>query len=498
MTDDLDRLDRIHLDEEDIPVNGEIPTDGEQPHTDTSSGTSGPVIYPAPTAPYAVAKRLYEGLRDADGVRNLLAYRGGWQLWRTTHWSEIDLAEVRANVYKALENACYVKAKDGVPSLEPWDPTRHKIGNVLEAMAAVGHLSSEIDAPEWIERHDVRTTAAQVISCENGLLNLEARSLHQHTPALFNLVHVPFAYTPDAPDPVVWLDFLASLWGDDEDAIALLQEYFGYVLSGRLDMQKLLMLVGPTRSGKGTIARTLRALVGGRRNVPGPTLASMATNFGLSPLIGKPLAIISDARLGSLGATVVERLLSITGEDTLTIDRKYREPWTGKLLTRFVILTNEVPEFQDASGVIANRFLVLNMTETWLGREDHELTRKLRPELALILNWSLAGLDRLNEHGRFTVPPASDETVIQMQDLASPVSAFVRERCTLEPAAEIAVDKLYAAWRDWAERNGHKLSSKVTFGRDLRAVAPRVRITQPRIDGKQVYHYLGVRLGSQL
>ena len=25
----------------------------------------------------------------------------------------------------------------------------------------------------------------------------------------------------------------------------------------------------------------------------------------------------------------VERLLSISGEDTITVDRKYREPWTG-------------------------------------------------------------------------------------------------------------------------------------------------------------------------
>jgi putative DNA primase/helicase len=55
---------------------------------------------------------------------------------------------------------------------------------------------------------------------------------------------------------------------------------------------------------------------------------------------------------------VVERLLSITGEDTLTIDRKYREPWTGRLPTRFMILTNELPRFSDSSGALASRFVV--------------------------------------------------------------------------------------------------------------------------------------------
>jgi putative DNA primase/helicase len=102
-----------------------------------------------------------------------------------------------------------------------------------------------------------------------------------------------------------------------------------------------MLLIGPTRSGKGTIARVSAALLG-KGNVAGPTLASLGTNFGLSPLLGKPLAVVSDARLtGGNVHQVVERLLSVSGEDLLTVDRKYREPWTGKLPSRFLILSNE-------------------------------------------------------------------------------------------------------------------------------------------------------------
>ena len=253
-------------------------------HTAPPGQESGPVIYPSPRAPYAVAKQLYQSCRDADGVRNLLAYRSDWQLWRTMHWSELDAAEVRARIYCALEHAYYIQVVKGVPEMRPWDPTSHKVRNVLEAMAAIGHLSSEIDAPAWIETvHSAKSSAAQMVSCQNGLLDLGNRTLHDHTPTLFNFVSVPFDYDPDAPEPTAWLRFLKSVWGDDPDSIALLQEYFGYVLSGRLDMQKMLLLVGPIRGGKGTIARMLTALIGGRRNVPGPTLAAMNTNFGLSP-----------------------------------------------------------------------------------------------------------------------------------------------------------------------------------------------------------------------
>ena len=178
----------------------------------------------------------------------------------------------------------------------------HKVANVIEAMAAIGHLSADIDPPSWIDLHSAaETSAGQVISCKNGLLDLSTRAIHDHTPALFNVVSVPFTYQTGAAKPTEWLDFLASVWQEDPDSVALLQEYVGYVLSRRTDMQKMLLLIGPTRSGKGTITPMLTELIG-RGHVAGPTLASMGTNFGLSPLIGKPLAIISDARPQSLRA----------------------------------------------------------------------------------------------------------------------------------------------------------------------------------------------------
>ena len=111
------------------------------------------------------------------------------------------------------------------------------------------------------------------------------------------------------------------------------------------------MIVGPKRSGKGTIARILARLVG-LANVCVLMLAGLGTNFGLWPLLGKTLAIISDARLSGRtdAAVVVERLLSISGEDAQTVDRKNLSQVTCKLPGRFAILTNELPRLNDASG----------------------------------------------------------------------------------------------------------------------------------------------------
>src|SRR5262249_44829524 len=109
------------------------------------------------------------------------------------------------------------------------------------------------------------------------------------------------------------------------------------------------------------------------------TLAQFGSNFGLSTLVGKPLAFIADARLdGRTSTAVIERLLSISGEDALDVDRKNLPPIVGtRLRTLLMILTNETPKFADESGAIANRFVVLQLTKSFLGAEDTGLAEVL-------------------------------------------------------------------------------------------------------------------------
>src|SRR5581483_2268645 len=249
--------------------------------------------------------------------------------------------------------------------------------------------------------------------------------------------------------------------------------------------------------GKGTIARVLTALVG-RPNVTGPMLGQLGQNFGLQDLIGKQLAVISDARVAGNASVIVERLLSISGEDTITIDRKYRDPWTGQLRSRLMVISNELPNFGDASGAIVSRLVTLTLRQSWLGQEDHTLTTRLLDELPGILNWALEGLDRLRQQDHFTEPASSRDAITALHDLVSPVSAFVRDCCATAPANEIPVDVLYQAWKSWCMEQGGKASSAASFGKELRAAVPGVRKRRPRAeDGDRIYRYVGICLNPQ-
>jgi P4 family phage/plasmid primase-like protien len=226
---------------------------------------------------------------------------------------------------------------------------------------------------------------------------------------------------------------------------------------------------------KATIGRVLTRLVGAG-NVVGPTTSSLAGTFGLQPLIGRSLAIVSDARFsGENVGVVVERLLCISGEDTLTVDRKFLGSVTMKLPTRFVFLTNELPRMNDASGALAGRFVILRLVRSFYGQEDTTLTAQLMAELPGILLWAIEGLKRLRERGHFVQPAAVADAVREMEDLASPVLAFVRDCCEVGVGRRTWIDEMYEAWKRWCERDGRSaITSKQVFGRDLAAAVPGV------------------------
>jgi putative DNA primase/helicase len=203
----------------------------------------------------------------------------------------------------------------------------------------------------------------------------------------------------------------------------------------------------------------LKALVG-EASACSPTLAALGSPFGLWPLIGRTTAIIGDARLGGRSdiAEIVERLLSISGEDLQTIDRKHREQWTGTLTARITIISNELSRFTDASDALASRMLMLELEKSFYGHEDTGLTDALLAELPSILDWAITGRQRLRARGHFVQPASGQDAIEELIDLASPVQGWSRERCKTNDPEErywLTPNDAYADFVKWAERNGH-------------------------------------------
>jgi putative DNA primase/helicase len=443
-----------------------------------------------PRDPMGIARALVAA-RFTNGL--LHRHRGAFWQYQASHYVLADQETMRATIWRFLEGS---QRRGGNGKTVPFKPSQAQISNTIDALTAVCNLDSRIDPPAWIADADDLPPAAEFVPVGNGLLHLPNDELYPPTPNYFGLAASDVIFDSDAPEPKHWLAFLHELFGDDTEAIETLQDWFGYALAPDTSQQKILLVVGPRRSGKGTIARVLTALLG-RDSVTAPTLAGLQTNFGIAPLIGKPLAIVSDARLGGKSdqAMIAERLLSISGEDAITIDRKYSSSWTGRLPTRFMVLTNELPRIADTSGALAGRFIILLLRLSFFGREDLGLAGRLLSELPGIMNWSLVGYRRLQQRGHFVQPASANQAVEELEALGSPVKAYVRERCSIGHGHSVPADLLYQDWRMWCENNGRKEpGTKQWFGRDLKAAVPGLQTKRPKEGEDRVRVYEGISL----
>jgi len=428
--------------------------------------------------PEHVAEQMLSGPFTINGDQTLHSTDGQFLLWRGAHYRRLSLSEERSTIRRQLTDFVF--------------HTRPAVANVRDALETAASLPIGFSVPGWLGCGG----PTDLFACASGLVDLSTGEVRPPTPRFINVTVSPVAWEPDGEPPARWMSFLKSVWPNDAEPVRLLQQWFGYCLSADTRQQKMLLAIGPKRSGKGTIARVQRALLGAD-SVAGPTLSSIAQNFGLQPLIDKPLAIISDARLSARTdhAIVTERLLSISGEDALSIDRKNLTAVTMQLPTRIMVLTNEIPRLADASGALARRFVILRMTESFIGREDTRLTDALFGELPGILRWAVAGWRDLQKTGRFHEPKSSTETVQEMDDLTSPVSKFLRECCRVSADGSINCRDLYQAWCDWCQDVEHcHPGTSSLFGRDLSACLPNVSRRRVRDGQKREWAYNGLVL----
>jgi putative DNA primase/helicase len=440
--------------------------------------------HPIMTAEWIVRSRQRAGadLRTHQDVVH--QFTGSHYVARSDEWA-------RAEMYRELRDL----KRRGKDKLEHYGTTKQRIA---DALAAVKGVTAQAELPAWIGGTPPFPLDELLITT-SGIVHVPTRALIPHDPAFLCVNALPYAFDQAAPSPVAWLRFLEQLWPNDTGEIAALQEWFGLCLTPVTRFQKMLMVVGPRRGGKGTIARLLTALVG-KDNVGSPTLAGLGERFGLQPLIGKRVAIIADARLSGRTdlAAVTERLLNLSGEDTQNIDRKHISTYIGRLDARVVLMSNELPKFTDASGAIASRFIYLNLQNSWLDREDLTLADRLLTELPGILNWAIDGWQRLSRRGRFVMPDASAAIAQRMEFLTSSIRSFVRERCVVDPHTAVPKAMLYERWNAFCRDEGLRQTSSAVFGKWLFAAFPTINEFRPRQDGDQqrVNHYRGIRLAD--
>jgi putative DNA primase/helicase len=427
--------------------------------------------------------------------RPLVYWRGDFYEYTGRRYQPVSADTVRAQITSFLSAArtkVEVKAPNGTEQVDvPFAPNSKSVGEVLSALRCLEgrtFISDVAEAPVWLSDRNNKPDPRNLIALDNAILDLETGATLPHSSDFFATTALPFAYDAKAECPN-WERFVGELFPNEQTRREF-QKAVGYMLSSDRSQQKVFLVLGPKRSGKSTIMRVMVSLLG-RENTVSPDLNELKENFGKEQIIGKKAAFFPDERLLGDTTPVVRWLLKLSGEDDVSIPRKNRSNWQGRPAVRLWISTNETPKFDDASGVIASRFIVFRLTQNFFGREDTGLGDKLVAELPGILNWARKGLRMLREDGQFLQPEQTSD-VERMRHIASPALAFADEELEEGDGLSVNRDDLYEVYKDWCKTNGHKPQSCNKFIATLRDAFPGVdeRRIGPR--GRQTWVVGGV------
>jgi P4 family phage/plasmid primase-like protien len=291
----------------------------------------------------------------------------------------------------------------------------------------------------------------EFISCANGILDIATGELFPHSSDWFSFTTLPFDYDRTAQCKE-FEAFLDSIWEGDEELKESLRLWMGYLLISSMKEQKFALLKGASRAGKGTLARVIEGLIG-HKNYAACSMNSFGGDFGLEPVLGKRLAIFNDAEKcsGDKGHIATERLKSITGNDSIPINRKGTSILTVRLPCKIVFVCNKIPPFMNDENAMTNRMIGFPFEKSFMGREDVHLEDKLKAELPGILNWALKGSRAIMTGARLVQSKAGAAMIEEIGASLDPVKCFIRDcvKFTGNSEHRVMSDTIWPIFKAW-------------------------------------------------
>lgn len=387
------------------------------------------------------AERLSD--RHRDDLR-YCAELDQWFVWDGTRW-RADRVGTPVHLVGRLARSLYHEAtevEDRVvaEAIGKW-ARKSEFRARIEAAVALARSMPELCVT--VDQLDADPWAFNTLS---GTIDLRTGELRPHRREDLITKFAPVEYTPMARSQR-FESFLSRIMPSAPSRDYLLR-FLGYSLSGRVDLQVLLMLWGVGANGKSVLLDTVKAIMGDYAGDAPPALLVTSRRdehpTEIIDLCGKRLVVASETEQGA--SLKIELIKRLTGDATLKGRRMRQDFVEFSRTNKLVMATNNRPRIREDSEGVWRRIHLLHFGVVIPERErDPRLIEKLIEESPGILaSLVRAGIDC---HRDGLGPPSEVlDTTREYRETEDQVGRYLRERCDLDPAETPADMQNYTSW----------------------------------------------------
>lgn len=245
---------------------------------------------------------------------------------------------------------------------------------------------------------DDPTIDPNYIVFRNGRLDIRTMEFADNDPLVFQTSYLNFNYDRYNTHCPNFEKYLESVSGGDPDIKELMLQTHGYIASCSMDAKSFFLFIGEGDTGK-SLTIGLDTMFFPNDFVSTIELQALGDKFSTGNLANVRLNVGGDLPNKPLTPDVVKHVKGITGNDMMTAEKKFVQPFSFKPTCKLVFATNHPLVLQQRDDQFCERLVVIPFdNKIPKDRQDHDLLNKLRDELPAIFNMILEAFLRLRNN----------------------------------------------------------------------------------------------------
>lgn len=334
---------------------------------------------------------------------------------------------------------------------------------------------------------------------QNGALELPENRLRPVCPQDFFTSYIatdyPVGGTPSCP---LFDDFLRTIADGDTTIMETIWEMIGYLIVPGNQAKAFFVLQGVSNSGKSVLGNLIAELLNPAA-ISHLDIFRLGGRFDLNTLRRARINISMDLSNGCLNRQAISAIKSITGDDGIPLEGKFKDVEFGKLQCKLLFGSNHRLTLAENDEALLNRLVVIPFNHAIpKDRQDKGLLSKLRQEKSAIVVRALEAYRTLATRNFQFLLGASGTGygICGYAKSGDALELFLENCCTYDRDSITPTAALYESFSKFCTENHYPFPSNITtFSRKINTFCNgKIQNKKARVNGVSCNCYIGIRL----